>query len=215
VPDLATLRAWARERRFGRDDLVWEPGASRWIAASDLTELRSEFYPPFVTKWKYDLFLKIWPLYFVILAVAGVMTIAGSFDLGLVSAVPALRWTTASGRITRSAVSEEDIGPNGYPVIRYRPAIEYQYRVSDRDYTAMRRDFGQHADDDSYADRAQAEAIAAAFPLNKSVTVYFDPDEPAHATLDRCEGTIIAFALGGVMVATALFVLRAWWYRRA
>jgi hypothetical protein len=215
VPDIATLRAWAGERRFGRDDLVWEPSASRWIAASDVEELRSEFYPPFVIKWRYDVVRKVWPLYFVLLAGIGVVTIIGSFDLGLVSAVPALWWQTAGGTVVRSAVSQEDIGPTGYPVIRYRPAIEYQYRVAGRTYTAMRRDFAQHADGDRYAYRERAEAIAAAFPLNERVTVYFDPDEPAHATLERSEGTVIAFVMGGLMVAIAIFVLRAWWRRHA
>lgn len=214
VADVATLRAWAREGRLGRDDLVWEAGASQWIPARDVQDLRSEFYPPGVVKWKYDLFLKIWPMYFVVLALAGLFTIMGSFSYGLASAVPALRWQSTSGTILRSAVSEEDIGPTGYPVIRYRPVVEYQYRALGRTLTSTRRDLASHGDEDRYPDRARAEEIAAALPVKGRVTVYFDPGEPQQATLDRGEGTIVAFIIGALMMAIAFVVLRGWWRRR-
>lgn len=155
VADPATLRAWARESRFGRDDLVWPPGGSRWIAASHVEELRSEFYVSFVSKWKYDLFLKIWPVYLIVVMTAGLVIIAVSFDLGLVSAISSLRWKSTTARIIRSAVSEEDVGPHGYAVIRYRPTIEYEYLVSGKTYVATRRDFERHEDDDRYPDRAR------------------------------------------------------------
>src|SRR5207248_3141589 len=62
VPDLATLRAWAVQGRFDRYDLVCRPDESEWIAARNVPELRSQFYPFWGARWKYDLFLRIWPI---------------------------------------------------------------------------------------------------------------------------------------------------------
>ncbi len=214
APDVATLRKWAAEGRFSRDDLVWNADRTQWIAARNVDELRSQFYPPFVTRWRYDAFLAVWPLYFVILGLAGAVAVFASLGMGLLSAVDALRWQSADGTIIRSTVSEENIASFGPPVFNYRPSIRYQYRVSGRLYTSARRDFAQDAASDIYPDRARAEAITAIFPVNDRVIVYFDPRAPSNATLDRCEGTMVAFVVGMVMLALALFVLHAWWRRR-
>ena len=97
---------------------------------------------------------------------------------------------------------------------RVGPDIRYQYTVSGRLYASTQRHFAQDDEADAYPDRNRAEAMTAVFPVHDLVTVYFDPDEPGNATLDRCEGTIVAFVVGVLIVTVALFVLRGWWRRR-
>ena len=59
-----------------------------------------------------------------------------------------------------------------------------------------------------------AERVVGRYPAGQRVTVYFDPGEPASATLNRNEETIVGFFIGIGMTAIATIVLVSYWRRR-
>jgi hypothetical protein len=213
APDMATVREWGEQGRFGREDLIWDPSVSKWVSAHEVWELRSLFYPPGVVHWKYDLFLQIWPLYFVIIGLFGFAMILFSASSGFFPALWALRWKATDGHITRSTVTTEQIGDD-FKVTRYRADVRYEYGVGGRAYSGHRLALGEPEEDSLFAYQQQAESKAARFQPGDRVTVYFDPDNPSNATLDRAQGAFVAFVMGVIAMAGALFVLRAWWRSR-
>jgi hypothetical protein len=59
------------------------------------------------------------------------------------------------------------------------PAVEYEFSVSDRTYRGARIAIG----DDSGG--ANIEATLARYPVNKNVTVYYEPADPNNCVLER------------------------------
>ena len=212
APDAKTLVTWAREGRFERNDLVWDPRSQRWSAAREVPELRTVFYPWGVVRWKYDLFLVIWPLYVVIGGAAGLSMILGSIDLGLFSAIRALRWPSTQGRAVTSRINVNVFAGPAATVTRYESEVAYEYEVGGRRVQSTRLDF--HPPDEPTIDRARAEAVTDRYPVGQAVAVFYDPANPSNATLDRGEGTLVAFAPGLVLMVVAILILRAWWIRR-
>jgi len=212
--DVETLRQWAQQGRLGRDDTVWDPRVAKWKLSRDIAELQNLYYPPvlFSPRWKYDLFLKIWPLYFVLLALLGLLFL--SMSIGeLADTLRALQWSSTEGRIVRSTVStvpDPYPSPSGVTRTLYRAEIVYEYRVSGRTYQSTRLQIDNRLPD-LFTDRQQAEHQTAPYRPSDSVVVYFDPRNPQTATLDRDEVNIIMFCVGLVLTVISVYVLRVWW----
>lgn len=74
------------------------------------------------------------------------------------------------------------------------PQISYYYQALGQQYTGNKISFGFVK---SHNSSRQAEAELARFPLGSSVTVYFNPPNPAEAVLERKAGSsVIATILG-------------------
>ena len=59
----------------------------------------------------------------------------------------------------------------------------------------------------SYGNPSKAQAVLAAFPVGGQVTVYYDPNNPAEAVLERkAGGSIITLVVGIIFVATSLCI---------
>jgi tetratricopeptide (TPR) repeat protein len=217
VPDTATLHSWVSEGRVGRDDLVWDAGTSRWIRSTSVQELQAQFYPlsAIQTKWRYDLFLAIWPLFALLIGLIGVLVITGTVSAGLLSALRSLWWEETEGRITQSAVlTEEKQYDNGSKFVWYRKDFRYEYWVANQRYESTRIGFSETEEDNESRKSTHADQVVSRYHPDDRVTVYFDPVQPASATLDRGEGMIAGFFIGLIMAAGATFGLRLWWRRR-
>ncbi|CCD92841.1 conserved membrane hypothetical protein [Bradyrhizobium sp. ORS 375] len=120
-------------------------------------------------------------------------------------------WPTTAGRIKRSGVTveitrrENDRGRE-VEEERFRIIIEYSYAVGGRSFHSTHWNWGWTA---LYSDRPSAEAIAAKYPANSDVAVYYDPNQPETAVLDPTNKSGVSAPLwvGLVLIAIgALFL---------
>jgi len=85
-------------------------------------------------------------------------------------------WPIAEGNVI--AASMKVIG--GSDQSRFRPLVEYAYRVGDRDYRSDRIQWGALTDLPS---RSAAAKVVGHYQTGKSVKVYYDPRQPRVAVL--------------------------------
>jgi hypothetical protein len=195
---------------------VWDPRVSEWKLSRDITEFRNVYYPPFLlaSRWKYDLFLAIWPLFFVALALLGMVFLSASMGVPLADTLRALRWPSTDGRIVRSTVSPVAVPyPSGVTLTSYRADIAYEYHASGRTYQSTRLEIDSNPAD-LFTDLQDAEKQTAAHRPGDSVVVYFDPARPQTATLDRNEESIFIFCAGLALTVISVYVLGRWWRKR-
>lgn len=87
----------------------------------------------------------------------------------------------------------------------WAPRVEYRYEVGDTIYTRNRIRF---TGSDSYADSDDARRVVNNYEVGRIVTVYYSPDDPTDAVLEReidnvdvffiCVGALLM--LGGIAV---------------
>jgi uncharacterized protein DUF3592 len=124
-------------------------------------------------------------------------------------------WPAATGRITLSRVAREvftikddDKTRDVRRQVKYRPVVNFVFRVAGRDYYGTGATGGWTLLHD---DPERAEAVVASYPAGKEVAVYYDPAQPRTAVLERgnpagsfmplVAGT--AFSLGGIVMLWA------------
>ena len=96
-------------------------------------------------------------------------------------------WPTTKGQILKSEVNtDHDYGPEGHGITTYDPVIKFHYKAFGQDYESDRISFGFKR---SYIDRSDAEQVIQKYPKDAAVTVYYDPDKPAEAVLERKIGS--------------------------
>jgi hypothetical protein len=111
-------------------------------------------------------------------------------------------WTAATGTVVRSQMETHRHRFQNEPeTVEDVPAVEYEFTAGDRKVRGSRIGIG----DDSGG--ANSDATLARYPLGASVTVYYDPHNPAHCTLERggpkdlkaggCIGGLVLLALAG------------------
>jgi hypothetical protein len=111
-------------------------------------------------------------------------------------------WPTAPGTVLSSRAEghrELVARGGGQTTTVWSPVVEYSFKVGERTYHGSRIAFGPEV----AAGRPQAEAIAARYPERSSVTVHYDPSNPAHATLE----TNLAFRWVAIVFPLGFFVL--------
>jgi hypothetical protein len=113
----------------------------------------------------------------------------------------ALSWPTVSGRIVSSAVVPSRLGTEDET---YRPAIRYEYQVNDKPYVAdvWRIGFEAH-----FTARKKSEGAVALYPAGRTVTVHFNPKDPADAVLEPGETSWASAVVGMFFLAIGLYVL--------
>jgi len=120
------------------------------------------------------------------------------------------KWPTTSGRIIRSDVTttlqrhRRPYRSNGdYNVTMYVPRIVYSYEVGGHDYQGDEVGWSTTSNR-----RAVAEKQIKRYPLQTQVQVFYNPDNPAEATLSTSIGMlpVILWVLAGVAAAAAVTV---------
>ena len=74
--------------------------------------------------------------------------------------------------------------------------IEYTYQVSGQAYSSKRMVFGALK---GYGNPAKAEADLQAYPLGEQITVYYDPEKPSEAVLERKAGALSGMLVIGII----------------
>lgn len=143
------------------------------------------------------------PHYALFFAVAGLMLAAFALASRSQSS-RAARWSKVAGRIVASRAEgrSSSSSPGSTTRLVYEPVVEYAYAVAGQEYRGTRLSFGA-----SVASRREwAEGKAAAYPVDREVTVHYDPDNPAESVLDPAGN----FAWGGLSFAVVFLGLAAY-----
>ena len=119
-------------------------------------------------------------------------------------AATARTWPTASGTVTASQVQS---GTDADGSFLYWPEVRYAYSVGDREYLGgrVRATLTRTSSPD------HATAVVSRYPTGSTVTVRYDPANPASALLDPDPGLIvpILFGAGGLCVVIGAATLLA------
>ena len=103
-------------------------------------------------------------------------------------------WPSTMGRIVaaevKRSVSTDDDDRTRYS---YYPSVQYEYSVGSQTYTGKRIAFGGVT---GYSSESRAAADLAHFPQGSQVAVYYNPEKPGEAVLERKAG---GFAWGMVV----------------
>lgn len=107
-------------------------------------------------------------------------------------------WPSATGQITQAYVWQStNTDTDGDSSTFYYPHLEYTYTVMGQTYTGKRVAFGAET---GYGNDAQASAKLSRFPAAGSpVTVYYDPQNPAEAVLERRAGGTTLMLVAGIV----------------
>ncbi len=109
-------------------------------------------------------------------------------------------WSSTMGRITKSYMRNEVSYESGNTL--YYPEVEYEYEFFGIFYTGHQINFGGSSGNSS---RGISQKTLAQYPLDKNVKVYYDPNNPEEAVLERKMG------MGGTvfLIVGILFILVA------
>lgn len=111
------------------------------------------------------------------------------------------RWPSVPGVVSQAVVEkfvDNHGGPEDPSQTHYRAAVAYDYIVAGREYRARRVALAQV----SASWRAPAEAKVARYPHGRAVTVYYDPEKPSEAILERESAPAWAATLLGAGLLT-------------
>jgi preprotein translocase subunit SecG len=109
----------------------------------------------------------------------------------------ASNWMTTTGRITTSAVTNRMSSDH-----KQYAHIEYEYSVLGANYVSNKINFAQLIGFDNTA-MGNAEETVKKFPAGSAVTVYYDPQDPHRAVIEK-GGDAGMLILGGLFMAAAL-----------
>jgi hypothetical protein len=114
-------------------------------------------------------------------------------------------WPSTPGQITDSHVSRsQSTDSDGDTTTSYTARVAYTYLVGGETYSGHNIAFGFSP---SYSSEAKAQADAARYPVGSQVPVYYNPDKPADAVLQRqASGSKVGVILGVVFIVVGVCV---------
>lgn len=117
----------------------------------------------------------------------------------------ARNWSMTMGQVIASGAQSyrSRSGNSGGYHTMYRPYVSYTYNVGGRTYASDRMAMGMSL---GYGSSSVAEQKAARYPAGATVQVYYNPDNPAEATLEtRSQGSgILVFVVIIIVVILAV-----------
>ena len=111
-------------------------------------------------------------------------------------------WSTAQGTVIQSWVRKSNsTDSDGSTSSSYHPEIHYLYQIKGDEHQGNKIAFGPRVG----GSRSRAKKIVEKYPTGANVTVYYQPDKPANAVLERSISKIslvlgIIFALAGFLI---------------
>jgi hypothetical protein len=114
-------------------------------------------------------------------------------------------WPGTQGTVTVSAVRESSsTNDDGYTSTYYYPKVEYEYTVMGQPYTGKNISFGGAT---GYGNPLQVEPKLASYPVGAHVTVYYNPEKPSEAVLERkAGGSKFMMIVGIVLLVISLCI---------
>ena len=111
-------------------------------------------------------------------------------------------WPAVQGRVLEAYVGRHT-DDEGTPV--YYPVVRYAYTVAGQEYTSDQIAFGPEVA--SSMDALQAEKTVARYPVGSLVTVYYNPEAPQEAVLERrLASPVAALVIGAGFLGVALYL---------
>lgn len=139
----------------------------------------------------------------VLVGVAALLAVIGWFQGR--GARESQRWNTTEGEVMDATVIQYSHETHDGTMLAYRPRIIYGYRICGRDYVSERLNFGTGVHSSI---RAFAENKAKKFPVGSKVQVFYDPQNPNEATLERsAPGSRVMYLVAGIMLLIALMMV--------
>ncbi len=107
-------------------------------------------------------------------------------------------WSATTGQVTQSYVREsQSYDSEGYLTTSYYPEVRYTYQVMGAAYSGDKISFGGSVG----GSRKKAQEAIAQYPAGKTVPVYYDPNNPEDAVIERKMGN------KGFLIAGIVFTL--------
>jgi hypothetical protein len=108
---------------------------------------------------------------------------------------PAIQGTVVESWVRRSETTDSD----GSTTYHYYPEIHYRYQLIGSEYQGNRISFGLKRG----LNRPAAEKVVAKYPVGANVMIYYQPDKPDNAILERSVSRAplvmgIGFILAGI-----------------
>lgn len=156
-----------------------------------------------------DIFVKFGPFISILLDLAlivlGILLIRKHAKNRL-KAAECLGWPTVLGRVTRSEVERSESSDEDGTSYSYKPCIEYAYHVLGQDYISNQVVFGGYSGTGSLK---KPQLVASTYPLNDSITVFYNPTNPHEAVLEQSMGSGAKGALIGGIILIVVSILMA------
>ena len=109
-------------------------------------------------------------------------------------------WASTFGTIVESRLGQStNFGQDG-PTVSYYPIIKYEYSIGGQPFTGEKITFGLT---ETTARSAKAEQVLDTYPVDKQVTVYYDPNNPSDTVLERRAGGGAAGWVVGIVFLVA------------
>lgn len=104
-------------------------------------------------------------------------------------------WSSTTGIVVASYIRRTGAGNAGEAgdTTTYSPVVKYEYRVGSDPYAGSRIGFG-----DLFYNWLSSESRVRTFSKGSNVTVYFDPQDPSNAVLDRAYPSVALALLTGI-----------------
>ncbi len=132
-----------------------------------------------------------------------VLSVVGLFAIG--SALRSKRlantsqsWQGTQGRVIASEIKKSTSNDSDYgQSTSYEAVVRYMYSVAGKEYTGERVSFGVK----NSSEKLARETVAR-YPMDTSVTVYYDPKKPEQAVLEQASSS----GWLQIVIGIALFV---------
>jgi len=144
-------------------------------------------------------------LAFVPLCFGGVFFLVGAITLFFVirnrqKSSASMSWPSTPGTITASSVRENSsTDEDGHVSYTYSPVVEYDFTVNNQNYKGKRINYGVSAS--SSYEKARQETDR--FNPGMQVTVYYNPEKPGEAVLEKK----VVKSKGGLILGIVFMVL--------
>ena len=136
----------------------------------------------------------------VFLAVGGFLIFKGIKDRNKANA--SLNWPSTPGHVLESRVKESvSTDDEGGTSVTYAPHIRYEYTVMGTPYSSDHYQLGTQV---FSSNLKKAQEAVNARPVGSTVTVFYNPDDPAEAALEQKNGSMLFLILGILFVAISL-----------
>jgi len=139
---------------------------------------------------------------FVIVTAVGVYITISAF-ISRSKANASQNWSGTQGTVRESNVQvKESYDSDDGTTTTYSPHVRYAYTVNRQAYESGRIHFGS-----GKTTRRAAEEAINRYPAGSTVMVYYDPQNPQQAVLERRSGSgWLQFAIGIVMAVGGLYM---------
>jgi len=115
-------------------------------------------------------------------------------------------WPNIQGTVLQSWVRQSSsIDDDGSVSYRYHPEIHYQYQIMGTEYQGNKIAFGPKVS----GNRSRAEKMIEKYPTGANVTVYYRPDKPANAVLERSISKV-SLVLGLILLLAGILIYVLW-----